>query len=222
MLEMTIQQYARLLSCQQGEVEVAIKELSVTKIADVTIGNENVTVINRRMYREERERKLTRSRVKKYRETEKERESNAPVTVPSSSSSSFSYTKSKHISRESGENEPVDNSSGNGNSKDAFLKKLKTLLENIRAKYPDPYFNHDVELFLQTHHKKNPDAILHCLESILKVKDVIKKPKQYLEAAIRVEDGKYNAAESERISDGHKSAPINLGAILQGIGKPMS
>jgi len=87
-LEMTYQQYARLLSCEQVEIKSAITELSVTKIADVTVCNDLVTIINRRMYREERERKLTRSRVAKYRETAEKRKSNAPVTHPSSSSSS--------------------------------------------------------------------------------------------------------------------------------------
>jgi len=88
-LEMTYQQYARLLSCEQVEIKSAITELSVTKIADVTVCNDLVTMINRRMYREERERKLTRSRVAKYREMAEKRKSNAPVTLPSSSSSSI-------------------------------------------------------------------------------------------------------------------------------------
>jgi hypothetical protein len=78
-----------MLSCRVDELILAVRELSVTKIADVTEGNDSVTVVNRRMFREERERKLTRSRVQKHRNGKVKRKSNASVTPPSSSSSSY-------------------------------------------------------------------------------------------------------------------------------------
>ena len=92
-LEMTYDQYARLLSCEASEVKTAIEELQATNIADVKTGsalhvtgcNGFVTVINRRMYREEKERKLTRSRVQKFRETAVKRKSNGDVTRTTSS-----------------------------------------------------------------------------------------------------------------------------------------
>ena len=110
---------------------------------------------------------------------------------------------------------------GNGNAKDAFLKKIQSVVSKIRVKFPDPYFNQDVLLFIQSNTRRNPDALVHCLESLLKAQGPIVKPKAYLDAAMKIEDGKFNAAESERISNEHKTAPINLGALIQGIGKPI-
>ena len=100
-LDGTVLQLSRLLSCQVSEIETAINELRDTKIAEVSVTgnaevtpcNDFVTVINRRMYREERERILTRSRVARYRETQEKRSCSDEVTPPSSSSSSSSCTK---------------------------------------------------------------------------------------------------------------------------------
>lgn len=91
-------QLTRLLSCKIEEIDSAVEELKLTRIADVSVTkslhvtdcNEIVTVINRRMYREENERKLTRCRVQKFRNGKKNTLCNGDVTVPSSSSSSSS------------------------------------------------------------------------------------------------------------------------------------
>jgi hypothetical protein len=95
MIEGTTDQLARMLSCDPSEIRTAIEELSVTKIADVTERNDFVTIINRRMFREERIRKQTRSRVERFRNAEVKRESNGPVTHASSSSSSSSSSCTK-------------------------------------------------------------------------------------------------------------------------------
>jgi hypothetical protein len=91
----TREQLCRLIGCNLEEINTAIQELSVTKTADVTVCYDLVTIINRRMHREENERKLTRSRVKKHREEKEKRICNAKVTPPSSSSSSSSIKKEK-------------------------------------------------------------------------------------------------------------------------------
>lgn len=83
-------QLSRLLSCTEQELKESLEELSVTKVADVTVRNDFVTVINRRMYREENTRKLTRCRVQRFRNGEEKQHCNADVTHPSSSSSSSS------------------------------------------------------------------------------------------------------------------------------------
>lgn len=84
----THEQFARMLSCSVQEIENVILELSVTKIANVTNCNGVVTVMNRRMYREDKERKSTRLRVQKFRNAQCNAFSNDDITVPSSSSSS--------------------------------------------------------------------------------------------------------------------------------------
>jgi len=93
MLTGTIEQFSRMLSCSVQEIESVIEELSVTKIANVTKANSIVTVINRRMHREDRERKSTCLRVRKFRNSKCNIASNADITVPSSSSSSTSTIK---------------------------------------------------------------------------------------------------------------------------------
>lgn len=91
----TVEQLARMLSCNASEIAHAVAELSVTKIADVTERNDFVTVTNRRMHREEKIRKQTRCRVERFRNADVKRECNGSVTAPSSSSSSSSLKKEK-------------------------------------------------------------------------------------------------------------------------------
>jgi len=92
-VEGTIEQLSGLLGCPVDKLRNAIKEVSVTKTGDVTECNDLVTVINRRMFREERERKLTRCRVQKFRNAHNPESCNTNITPPSSSSSSSSKNK---------------------------------------------------------------------------------------------------------------------------------
>jgi len=95
-LEGSQDELSRIIGCTKEELVEAINELSVTKTADVTNCNGKVTIINRRMYREEKYRKNTKLRVFKYREKHKNNiECNVSVTPPSSSSSSSSTSKNK-------------------------------------------------------------------------------------------------------------------------------
>lgn len=82
-------QLTRILSCEKEELNAAIEELSVTKIADVTVSNGYITVTNRRMYREQKERESGRIRAKRFRDNASSNaDSNGEITPPSSSSSS--------------------------------------------------------------------------------------------------------------------------------------
>lgn len=96
--------YARLIGASVEQTKAAIGELIDMQICDYdTDGNAdcngNVTLINRRMLREERERELTRCRVERHRNADVKRDcngiSNAKVTPPSSTSSSTSTSKHK-------------------------------------------------------------------------------------------------------------------------------
>lgn len=78
---------ARLLNCTLPEFDLFIEEASVTKFADVTTCNDEVTIKNRRMWNDEKVRHQTRLRVRKHRDNVKESaQCNAEVTPPSSSS----------------------------------------------------------------------------------------------------------------------------------------
>ncbi|NQT97737.1 MAG: hypothetical protein HQ562_08375 [Candidatus Marinimicrobia bacterium] len=78
-------QLCRICRCDQSEFERAIAELESTKTATVTKHNGIITIINRRMNREHKERINNKVRQKRFRVN---RESNKKVTIPSSSSTS--------------------------------------------------------------------------------------------------------------------------------------
>lgn len=98
-LQGTFVQLARMCRCESEEIKNALRELLVTKTADVTHLNGNVTVTCRRMFRETQARKNGRQRVQRYRE---KKECNAKITPPSSftSSSSVSEEEKKVLKKE--------------------------------------------------------------------------------------------------------------------------
>lgn len=73
----TREQLARLGRCSAVELDHAIEELKGTSAADVTVRDDAVTVINRRMNREYKSRKANTLRVERFRE---KRPCNADVT----------------------------------------------------------------------------------------------------------------------------------------------
>jgi hypothetical protein len=91
-------EYGRMLGCGADEAQGVIDELARLHICDsVTDGNGTVTLINRRMAREEKERQQGRIRVVRHRDGQKKRDCNTDVTPPSSSSSSTSSSKERRI-----------------------------------------------------------------------------------------------------------------------------
>lgn len=134
--------------------ELSLNGASVTFPLHVTHGNilsnANVTLRNRRMFREEKERKNTRLRVQRYREKKTSNgDSNASVTPPSSSSSS-KRKKRKEIAKDiiSYLNEiggcPYTNTKANLEMIQARLEEGHTEEECkqvIDTKWNDPDFN---------------------------------------------------------------------------------
>ena len=82
----TQKQLCRLLHCDEDELQRSLEELQRLQIADVTNGHNDVTVVNRRMSREEKQRIDARLRKQKQREREA---SHKDVTPLSSSSTSI-------------------------------------------------------------------------------------------------------------------------------------
>ena len=80
----TEQEIAKLLRATNGDFAQFMNDLKRHKFADVTLSNNEVTLINRRMQRENKERNNTRLRVSRFRSNAK---SNADVTPPSPSPS---------------------------------------------------------------------------------------------------------------------------------------
>lgn len=87
----TAESLARICRCSPTELRTAVTELSVTRTANVTECREIITVVNRRMHRENKERINNRLRQREFRDKEA---GNKKVTTHSSSSSSTSVNNS--------------------------------------------------------------------------------------------------------------------------------
>jgi len=83
-LTATVEELSKLLRATNGDFTQFMEDLKRHKFADVTICNNEVTLLNRRMYREQKERDNTRLRVSRFRSNAK---CNPNVTPPSSSPS---------------------------------------------------------------------------------------------------------------------------------------
>lgn len=110
-LEGKVDSLVRLLGCPTDTLIDSLNEIYMLKIGQVsavngnqenvtfplrvTDGNVLVTIINRRMFREEKDRNNTRNRVQKFRERQEKRKCNGSVTPPSSSSSSRKKERKK-------------------------------------------------------------------------------------------------------------------------------
>lgn len=86
-IEGSADQLARLLRASSSDVQSAVDELLATGAATVTLRNGKITLTNRRMVKEAKEREANRLRQDRHR---KKRNSNENVTLHSSSSSSSS------------------------------------------------------------------------------------------------------------------------------------
>jgi len=152
-------QLARILSCEKEELRAAIAELSVTKIADVTFCNTDetviITIINRRMHREDNKRKSTLYRVQKHRNSRAKRECNADVTHPSSSSSSII---DKDITK------VISFSSSSVEYRNADLLLQKITERNPNFKKPDlQKWAKDIDLMIRADHR-DPETIRAVIE----------------------------------------------------------
>jgi len=104
---------------------------------------------------------------------------------------------------------------------DNLMASLKTILDKTRERYPDERDQRKILVFVQANKRNmNHDAILHCLESLIKSKEKVKAIPQFLEAVLKIENGKYNARESETRSNDFKKAvlPTALMDLAKGIG----
>ena len=90
----TMTQWARILRESESDTDRILDYLEKQKIGDINRnGNGDVTVMSRRMLKDEKEKELTRLRVQKHREKQDCNGSVTEMKHHSSSSSSSSYTK---------------------------------------------------------------------------------------------------------------------------------
>lgn len=110
------------------------------------------------------------------------------------------------------------------NPQSGLMASLKTILEKTKERYPGQRDQQKILVFVQANlRNKNHDAILHCIESLIKNKGEVKAIPQYLEAALKIENGKFNAAELEKQNNEFKRSeiPKQVGDIIKTVGKDM-
>ena len=109
---------------------------------------------------------------------------------------------------------------------DALMNELREVTEDIGTLMPEPFKQRQMMTFVEANIRKgNHNAILHCMKSLqkqLRNGEAIEKPRAYLEAAMKIEDGKHNAEEyaaDARKRDGPmtKQGLTALGRVLAGI-----
>lgn len=84
----TKEQLTKLVGVSNGEFDLFLEEVDTLVFCDISVtDNEIITLCNRRMFRDEKERKNNRLRQQRFRDKQK---SNEEITPPSSSSSSSS------------------------------------------------------------------------------------------------------------------------------------
>lgn len=212
----TYESLARICRSTVDEMRAAIEELGTTNTADVTIGHENVTVRNRRMYRDWVERKNAAKRKRKERSQAPGQRGSSGEGVEahnvvteksrpySSSSSSSSPSSSMHIKAEPPENggPPPGRKRERKRPTEEEHRELARLIEFFkRRSMRDPDFDFNAAQFMGQRVMKPPAVViaaLTALERAVKAGTVlIKGPWAYATDVFDKECQQYNARLSE-------------------------
>ena len=143
--------------------------------------------------------------------------------------------KAKEVPDTGGQHQPVDNSQPQAllekqkepdqpdqlaqpAQKNEFLLKLQSAMEKTAQKFNTSLRQQEIVNFVKSNiRSRHPEAILHCINSLIVNPEEIKSITLYLNAALKIEDGKYNARDSERTCNELKlTTPgmMSLGDIL--------
>jgi hypothetical protein len=143
--------------------------------------------------------------------------------------------KAKEVPDTGGQHQPVDNSQPQAllekqkepdqpdqlaqpAQKNEFLLKLQSAMEKTAQKFNTSLRQQEIVNFVKSNiRSRHPEAILHCINSLIVNPEEIKSITHYLNAALKIEDGKYNARDSERTCNELKlTTPgmMSLGDIL--------
>jgi len=140
--------------------------------------------------------------------------------------------KAKEVPGRGGQPKPVDNSQPQAflekqknpdqpdqpDQKNEFLLKLQSAMEKAARKFDSTQGQQEIVNFVKSNiRSRHPDAILHCINSLIVNPGEIKSITQYLNAVLKIEDGRYNARDSERTCNELKRTTpgmMSLGDIL--------
>ncbi len=219
--------YSRLIGATVDQTKTVIAELVDLQICDFETDSENVTcntnvidcntnvtLINRRMFREDKAKNKSRLRVAKYREKQ---QCNADVTPLSSV---FSLQSSKSLSNDK---PPAGVVSKHFSGKvGGYLKGIKNNCEQLR-KLPQKKHIFNAYQWIQNGVNKqvHPGALDKTLQGLIKQWDSIKDPWAYAESIIKTLNGNFNEKDSVKMHEQFKAGWVELlsNEKLQGLVK---
>lgn len=205
----SMEEIARLIGSTIPELEASLAEIKRLKIGVVTVCNKIVTVINRRMWREYKERELTRLRVKKHRGKGCNGKCNGDVTLRSSSSSSLDRDlSSKSVTKSVTKLQ-------NFKVSELYIEKLLKLRKDLKAENLIQFLQHFDQRFTV---KGKPGNITNYLKACWKSWQSdelpqISKQKKEPEAT---EQEKKGAIECYKKKDGPCDASFESTSTLEG------
>ena len=145
-IEGTVREIARMCHLDMAEVQSALQELERHEVAEVEWRNDSVTgdaivtVVSRRLEREEKTRSDARERQKKYREKKKSQENN--TIVPSDSDSDSDSNKNKNVYKPKKEQlEAIYSAYPRKIGKKAAIDKIRLALQGLHEEHGDENFS---------------------------------------------------------------------------------
>ena len=146
-IEGTVREIARMCHLDMAEVQSALQELERHEVAEVEWRNDSVTgdaivtVVSRRLEREEKTRSDARERQKKYREKKKSQENNTIVPSDSDSDSDSNNIKEEVYAPKPKEVEAIYNVYPRKVGKAAAMKKIASALLSLHPEKGDDTFS---------------------------------------------------------------------------------
>ena len=151
-IEGTVREIARMCHLDMAEVQSALQELERHEVAEVEWRNDSVTgeaivtVVSRRLEREEKTRSDARERQKKYRQKKKSQKNNTIVPSDSDSDSdSDKNKKEKEYKPKKDEVEAIYSAYPRKVGKKAALRKIQEALTSLYAERGDANFSFLIE-----------------------------------------------------------------------------
>ena len=219
MLTISLVGYRRLLRTTEERALSVIVELvemgicdcrvdgqNVTNSADVTNCNGDVTLINRRMYNEEKERNSSRLRVAKHRATHKRNANVTPLSSVFSLQSSFDLSKDKSPGGDVSQKKPVPKA-------DDYLPEIVDRCRRIQKlpKKPGRPFNPFQWVQEQVNNRGHPGAINETLAALIDYWATTKTPYGYANNIFKTKNGNWH--EKEAIRD-HEEIKARIQELL--------
>ena len=223
-LTLSTERWATILRYDETNANRVIDYLLNEKIASgKREHNGYVTLVSRRMIKEEKEREFNRLRQQTYRDNKKRNKNVTDESRPCHRDS-YSYSNNYILDKElkAGKDALVDKPDPTKKPSEPETdpsKPLKELFEKVMEKYP----SRNWFTWMGTHNRAHPEAVIHTFKRLLDEKTKINgDPIVYADSIIKQESQNYSARdfyaeEKERLKD--ESNPVR--ELTSKIGRPI-